>query len=219
MENFEGSLNVIEIFQSIQGETSFTGLPTVFIRLAACNLRCTWCDTTYSFGRGEVRSLKNIFHEIKAYGYRHACITGGEPLLQKHVFSLMTRLCDHGYVISLETGGSLSTKEVDPRVAIILDVKCPASGMSERNHWNNLRQLREHDEVKFVLKNEEDYMYAKAVCKKYGLFKRDKEVLFSPVHGEMDPKDLISWILSDTIPVRLNLQIHKYIWSPETQGV
>ncbi|MGA8163942.1 MAG: radical SAM protein [Waddliaceae bacterium] len=219
METIEGSLHVIEMFQSIQGETSLTGLPTTFLRLAACNLRCTWCDTTYSFGRGNLQSLKAIFHQIEDYGHRHVCITGGEPLLQRHTLSLMTHLCHHGYVVSLETGGSLSTKEVDPRVIVILDIKCPGSGMSKRNHWNNLNNLKEHDEVKFVLKNEEDYLYAKAVCKKYSLFDRNKEVLFSPVHEEMDPQELIALILKDSIPVRLNLQIHKYVWSSETQGV
>jgi len=140
-------------------------------------------------------------------------------LLQPEVFHLMKRLCDEGYIVSLETGGSLDTRAVDPRVHTILDIKCPGSGMSEKNFWKNLTQLRAHDEVKFVLLNEEDYHYAVDVCNKWNLFKTKQTVLFSPVHGELDPKNLIDWMLRDQIPVRLNLQVHKYIWTPETQGV
>jgi len=213
------SLNIIEIFSSIQGETSLSGLPTTFIRLAACNLRCTWCDTTYSFGRGEKVSMEQIVGQVESNGCPYVCITGGEPLLQNDVHSLMKILCDKGYTLSVETGGSLPTDKVDPRVITILDIKCPGSGMSERNHWSNLDKLRDHDEVKFVIQDKEDYAYAIEVCNKFKLFQRGKFVLFSPVFDELDPKELVQWILNDKIPARLNLQIHKFIWSPETIGV
>ncbi len=213
------TLNLIEIFASVQGETSLSGLPTTFVRLAACNLRCTWCDTTYSFGRGKPHSLDAIISQADQNACRHVCITGGEPLLQENVYPLMTRLCDKGYILSLETGGSLCTAKVDPRVRIILDIKCPDSGMSLKNYWANLDLLRQHDEIKFVIKGAEDYNYANEISIKYNLYKRENPILLSPVHGELDPKDLVSWILRDKIHARLNLQIHKYIWTPTTQGV
>lgn len=213
------NLNLIEMFASVQGETSLSGLPTVFIRLAACNLRCSWCDTSYSFGRGVPHTFESIFKFVEEQGCKHICVTGGEPLLQENVYPLMTRLAETGYCVSLETGGSLSTHQVDPRVCTILDVKCPASGMSHKNYWQNLPLLRPHDEVKFVIANEQDYNYAKEVCAKYQLFEREKRVLFSPVFGQLDPQDLVKWILKEKLPVRLNLQIHKYIWDPQTKGV
>ncbi len=215
----KNTLNLTEIFCSVQGETSLSGLPTTFIRLASCNLRCSWCDTPYSFGRGDPLSLDAIIKTVQKYGARHVCITGGEPLLQKNVLTLMKKLCDEGYTVSLETGGSLSTEEVDSRVITILDIKCPGSGMSQKNAWENINRLRVHDEVKFVLKDQQDYVWAKQICEKHGLFKREKEVLFSPVHGVLDPQALIQWILNDKLKIRLNLQIHKWIWTPETQGV
>lgn len=217
--NKSQQLNVIEIFSSVQGETSFIGLPSAFIRLAACNLRCTWCDTTYSFGRGTPWTLEAVVQKILDYGCRHVCVTGGEPLLQQNVHSLLSNLCDKGFIVSLETGGSLSIDKVDSRVHIILDIKCPGSAMSEKNHWPNLKILRDHDEIKFVLMDLQDYQYAIEVCRKYHLFDRAKHALFSPVHGVLDPKDLVSWINRDKLPVRLNLQLHKYIWNPETRGV
>lgn len=157
--------------------------------------------------------------QVEKNGCSQVCITGGEPLLQKNVLLLMTLLSDKGYTITLETGGSLPTDQVDPRVVTILDVKCPGSGMSERNYWKNLEQLKEHDEVKFVISDERDYAYALEVCKKYNLFTRTKAVLFSPVFDQLDPKQLVQWILKDKVPVRLNLQLHKFIWSPQTIGV
>jgi len=216
---FQETLNLIEIFRSVQGETSFSGLPTTFVRTAACNLRCTWCDSTYSFGRGEPWTLERILEEVESAGCKYVCVTGGEPLLQKNVHLLMKELCDRGYIVSLETGGSLPTKDVDQRVYVILDIKCPDSGMSDKNDWKNLEWLRKHDEVKFVINGHDDYLWAKDVCHKFSLFDREKPVLFSPVHGVLDPKELLSWTLEDKIPFRLNLQIHKFIWSPETQGV
>jgi 7-carboxy-7-deazaguanine synthase len=213
------TLYLIELFRSVQGETSLTGRPTTFIRLAACNLRCRWCDTTYSFGHGTPHSLESILKTTDDYGCRFVCITGGEPLLQENVHVLMQRLCDQGYVVSLETGGSLSTQAVDPRVKAILDIKCPDSKMSDKNNWTNIARLRDHDEVKFVLANRSDYDYAKCIMAQYGLSERVDEILFSPVFGELEPKDLVEWILEDQLPVRLNLQVHKFIWSPDTQGV
>lgn len=212
-------LNVIEIFSSVQGETSFIGLPTSFIRLAACNLRCTWCDTAYSFGRGTPWTLDSIMQKIEDFGCRHICVTGGEPLLQQNVHVLLSNLCNKGFIVSLETGGSLPTENVDARVHTILDIKCPGSGMSEKNHWPNLAILRNHDEVKFVMMDFNDYKYAIEICRKYGLFERNKHPLFSPVHGVLDPKELVSWINADKLPARLNLQLHKYIWNPDTRGV
>ena len=213
------SLNLIELFRSIQGETSFTGLPTTFIRLAQCNLRCVWCDTQYSFSRGTPHPLTEILSTVEAYGCHYVCVTGGEPLLQKNVYPFMTQLCDAGYTVSLETGGSLSTKQVDPRVHTILDIKCPGSGMSEKNCWENIQCLQPHDQIKFVVSNAEDYQFAKKICCAYRLFDRQKEVLLSPVYGTLDPKQLIEWFLHDKLPFRLNLQIHKFIWHPETRGV
>lgn len=218
-EEFSRFLDVTEIFHSVQGETSLAGLPTLFIRLARCNLRCSWCDTPYSFNRGEKKSLEEIFAIVQAIACPYICITGGEPLLQADVHRLMRRLCDESYRLSLETGGSLPIDLVDPRVRIILDIKCPASSMSEKNCWNNLSLLREGDEVKFVLADENDYLYAKKICQQYSLFDKPIEVLFSPAHDLLSPQQLIDWILKDKLPIRLNLQIHKYIWSPLTRGV
>lgn len=213
------SLNLIELFASVQGETSHAGLPTTFVRLAQCNLRCTWCDTAYSFGRGTAHTITSIIEKVKEYGCHNVCITGGEPLLQENVHSLMTQLCDLGHQLSLETSGSLTTEHVDPRVHVILDVKCPKSGMSDKNYWPNIELLRQHDQVKFVIQDEEDYEYSKEICEKYKLHSKVKEVLFSPVFGKLDSKQLVEWILRDKLKVRLNLQIHKFIWSPETKGV
>lgn len=220
-ENLEDQpqLNLIELFASVQGESSLTGLPTTFVRLAACNLRCSWCDTSYSFGRGTPYSFKTMIDQIDRFSCRHVCMTGGEPLLQQPIYQFMRILCDKGYVVSLETGGSLCTAQVDPRVCTILDIKCPGSEMSGKNYWKNLQQLRSHDEVKFVLLNRKDYDYAKDICLQYHLFERPLPVLLSPVHGVLDPKELISWVLIDKLPIRLNLQLHKFIWPPETKGV
>lgn len=214
----EDTINITEIFSSVQGETSFTGLPTTFVRLSQCNLRCSWCDTKYSFKKGTAISIPSIIEKVKEYGNRHVCITGGEPLLQPNVHQLMKVLCDLGYILSLETGGSLPTREVDTRVHIILDIKCPGSSMHNKNHWENLGGIRNCDEVKFVIKDEEDYHFAKEVAEKYGLFDKT-QVLFSPVFNELHPQKLVEWILRDKLKVRLNLQMHKFIWPPETRGV
>jgi len=213
------SLNLIEIFASIQGESSLAGLPTTFIRLAACNLRCSWCDTPYSFGRGEKITLSTIIEKVKGYACPYVCVTGGEPLLQKNIYPLMQELCDQGYIVSVETGGSLKTSLVDSRVITILDIKCPGSGMSDRNEYENLNSLRAHDEVKFVIKDRIDYEWALKICGQYDLFNRTKSVLFSPVFDHLEAKVLVQWILNDRLPIRLNLQLHKFVWEPETIGV
>ncbi|MEM1283344.1 MAG: radical SAM protein [Chlamydiota bacterium] len=215
----ENTLNITEIYKSVQGETHLFGLPTIFIRTAACNLRCSWCDTPYSFGRGTPVKISDIISEIKSSGLKHVCVTGGEPLLQKQIFSLLTNLCNEDYKVSLETGGSLDTSLVDERVITILDIKCPGSEMEKKNYWQNLEQLRDHDEVKFVLLHRADYDYAKDVMLRYELGKMKHPPLLSPVHGELNPQELVEWILEDGLNVRLNLQMHKYIWDPQKQGV
>ncbi len=212
-------LYITELFKSIQGETSFAGLPTYFIRLSGCNLRCSWCDTPYSFSRGDGYSIEQILELVDRSGCRYVCVTGGEPLLQKNSLPLMQSLCDDGYSVSLETGGSLPTDQVDRRVHIILDIKCPGSQMDDRNHLENLGKVRSHDEVKFVIVDEDDYRYAKLICEKYKLFEKCSHVLFSPEHDHMEAEMLVEWILRDNLPVRLNLQMHKFVWSKETRGV
>jgi len=212
-------INLIEIYPSIQGETSFTGLPTTFIRLAACNLRCTWCDTPYSFGRGEPWEIDAIIRRVEEFGCSHVCITGGEPLLQKGVHLLMERLCDQNFQLSLETGGSLPIDKVDPRVTVILDIKCPGSGMSGRNLWSNIDHLKKKDEIKFVIKDETDYLWTKKTVREYNLSMKVDTILLSPVFDELDPKHLVGWMIEDQLPARLNLQVHKYIWNADTKGV
>jgi 7-carboxy-7-deazaguanine synthase len=212
-------LRLIEIFESVQGETSLAGLATTFIRLAGCNLRCVWCDTPYSFGKGDKVAIEAILNQVQTYGHRHVCVTGGEPLLQRSVHDLMKRLSDLGKIVSLETGGSLTTENVDSRVKVILDIKCPASGMEEKNLYSNLNFLKKEDEVKFVIQDIQDYLFAKDICKKWSLFDRSVPPLFSPVFGTLDPKLLVEWSLKDKLFFRLNLQQHKYIWTPQTRGV
>lgn len=195
------------------------GLPTTFIRLAGCPLRCTWCDTPYSFPKGVMRDVSELVQIVQDNGHPYVCLTGGEPLSQKGVYPLMTEICDLGFVVSLETSGAIPIERVDPRVRVILDIKCPESGMSHKNHWPNLSRIKQGDEVKFVLNSRADYEYAKEICRQYALFEKPYALLFSPVFGVLDPKDLVRWILEERIPVRLNLQIHKWIWSPSQRGV
>jgi 7-carboxy-7-deazaguanine synthase len=211
------TLNITELFRSVQGETSYTGIPTFFVRLAACNLRCRWCDTPYSFPRGEPTSIDDIIEQIENSGCRYVCITGGEPLLQKEVHTLMKQLADRGFILSLETGGSLTIKDVDPRVKVILDIKCPGSLMDAKNDWTNIPLLKSTDEIKFVIADRKDYDWTKSICARYRLWSHT--VLFSPVHGELDPRELVSWILEDKLPARLNMQLHKYIWGATVKGV
>lgn len=212
------SLVVNEIFHSIQGESSQAGFPCVFVRLTACNLRCTWCDTEYAFTEGERMSVPEILERVGAFGCRRVEVTGGEPLLQEAALGLMSELCDRGYDVMLETGGALSIAAVDGRVRRIVDIKCPGSGMSDRNFWGNIRELKPTDEVKFVLRDRADFEWAMDAIREHGLSGRCP-VLFSPVFGELDPAALAAWILESRAPVRMQLQLHKFIWEPSTRGV
>lgn len=205
------SLRINEIFFSLQGETSRTGLPTVFVRLTGCPLRCRWCDTAYAFHEGQTRNLTDILTEVRRYPSRRVCVTGGEPLAQPDVHALMAALIDSGYTVSLETSGALDTDRVDPRVHVVLDLKCPDSGEQSRNHWVNLTRLRPHDEVKFVLASRRDYEWMRTVVADEALPARCG-VLVSPVWGELDPADLADWVLQDGLDVRLQLQLHKVLW-------
>lgn len=210
------TLRVTEIFFSLQGETSRVGLPTVFVRLTGCPLRCGYCDTAYAFHGGESLTLTTILERVAAYGARHVTLTGGEPLAQKHALLLLRQLADAGYSVSLETSGALDVSGVDVRISKILDLKTPGSGESARNLWSNLAYLTPQDEIKFVLCDEEDYAWAREQLQARGLA-AVCPVLFSPVHGQLEPRRLAEWILRDRLPVRLQLQLHKLLWG-ETPG-
>jgi 7-carboxy-7-deazaguanine synthase len=212
-------LTINEIFHSIQGESTHTGRPCVFVRLTACDLRCSWCDTPYAFAGGRKRSVDEVVAEVNAYGCDLVEITGGEPLLQRDVYPLMERLLADGRTVMVETGGHMSIEQVPARVIKIVDVKCPGSHEAHRNHWANLDMLALHDEVKFVIGDRQDYEYARDVVGRHALTERAAAVLFSPVHGVLDAKDLAAWILADRLPVRLQLQAHKYIWGADVRGV
>jgi 7-carboxy-7-deazaguanine synthase len=212
-------LTVNEIFHSIQGESTHAGRPCVFVRLTACDLRCSWCDTPYAFHEGHKMSLEDVVAQVRGYGCNVVEITGGEPLLQKEVYPLMQRLLDEGYTVMLETGGHRSIAQVPAGVVRVMDVKCPGSGVAHRNDWSNMEHLTSRDEVKFVIKDREDYDFAREVAATHGLAGRVAAVLFSPVHGILDPRLLASWILEDRLEVRMQLQVHKYIWDPQTRGV
>jgi len=212
-------LTVFEIYLSVQGESTHVGRPCVFVRLAACDLRCDWCDTPYAFTGGQKMSVDQVVAEVSRHTCRVVEITGGEPLLQPDVLSLMTRLVAEHFEVLLETGGHRSTEGVPPEVVTVLDVKCPGSGEAEKMHWPNLDALRPHDEVKFVVQDRVDFDYACDVVRRYRLTERARAVLLSPVFGELQPAELTRWILDSGLPVRLQLQAHKYIWSPETRGV
>jgi len=205
------TLRMTEMFLSIQGETSRTGLPTVFIRLSGCPLRCRWCDTTYSFQGGETIALEDLLERVAAYGVDTVCVTGGEPLAQKNCLPLLAALCDRGYSVSLETSGAYDIGGIDPRVSRIVDLKPPGSGESGRNRWDNIPLLTSHDEVKFVLASRADYDWACDVLREHGVAARCP-VLFSPVQGELDPQQLAEWILADRLPVRMQVQLHKILW-------
>jgi 7-carboxy-7-deazaguanine synthase len=204
-------LRVTEIFHSLQGETSRVGLPTVFVRLTGCPLRCVWCDTAYAFSGGELLDLGDILGRVAAFGCNTVCLTGGEPLAQKEAIGLLAALCDAGYSVSLETSGALDIGAVDPRVSRIVDLKAPDSGESAKNRWENLDLLTSHDELKFVLASREDYDWAVAACRQRRLFERCP-VLFAPVQGQLDPALLALWLLEDRLPVRFQLQLHKVLW-------
>lgn len=212
-------LTVNEIFHSIQGESSYAGQPCVFVRLTACDLRCSWCDTPYAFHEGRKRTVADVAAEVAAIGCPLVEVTGGEPLLQDEVYPLMETLLAGGHRVLLETGGHRSTARVPPEVVTILDVKCPASGESHRNDPDNLTRLRPHDEVKFVVQDRADYEFARDVVARHDLAARAAAIHFSPVHGVLAPADLAAWVLADRLPARVQLQVHKLIWSPETRGV
>lgn len=209
-------LKVYEIFHSLQGESSRTGLPTVFVRLTGCPLRCGYCDTAYAFQGGNNMSDEQILARVAEYGARYVTVTGGEPLAQKGCLPLLKKLCDAGYDVSLETGGALDISAVDPRVSVILDVKTPGSGEVEKNLWQNLDRLKPSDEVKFVLCDRADYDWARQVLAERGI-SRKCPVLFSPVYSTLNPSDLADWVLQDKLPVRMQVQLHKILWG-ETPG-
>jgi 7-carboxy-7-deazaguanine synthase len=212
-------LTINEIFHSIQGESSFAGQPCVFVRLTACDLRCTWCDTPYAFYEGRKMSVDDVIADVESRGCDLVEVTGGEPLLQPDVYRLMQRLIDSGKTVLIETGGHRSIAKVPEGVVRIMDVKCPGSGEAAKNEWSNLALLTTRDEVKFVIADRVDYDYAREIVARERLAERCGAVLFSPVHGVLDPRQLAEWVLADRLPVRVQLQVHKYIWSPETRGV
>ncbi len=211
-------MKIHEIYQSIQGESSYAGQACVFIRTTGCNLRCRWCDTTHAFYEGEELSLETILQKVRAFGCPCVELTGGEPLLQAESLPLISALVEEGYRVLIETGGSLPIKRIDPRAVIILDIKCPGSGMTDTILWENLQDLKDTDEVKFVIANQADFDWAKRKLNEHPSL-HNKIVHFSPVFGEMDPKQLAASILKERLPVRLQMQIHKYIWDASATGV
>lgn len=207
------TLRITEIFYSLQGESRTLGLPTVFVRLTGCPLRCVYCDTEYAFHGGERRELENILAEVAKYSPRYVCVTGGEPLAQPECLCLLTALCDSGYEVSLETSGALPIEKVDARVSRVMDLKTPASGEMHRNLMDNIHFLTSHDQVKFVLCNREDYDWARFQLDNHQLHKRAGEVLFSPSFGQLSATDLANWIVADNLPVRFQMQLHKLLWN------
>jgi len=205
------SLRITEIFHSIQGEADAVGWPTVFVRLTGCPLRCTWCDTSYSFHGGDKRALDEVVREVGAYQTRHVCVTGGEPLAQRACLPLLSALCDAGHEVSLETSGALDVAAVDPRVHKVVDLKCPGSGEVARNRFENLAHLTPRDQIKFVIADRADYEWAREQCATRGLG-AICQVLFSPVADTLAPATLVDWILADRLPVRFQLQLHKILW-------
>jgi 7-carboxy-7-deazaguanine synthase len=205
---------VTEIFYSLQGETRTVGLPTVFVRLTGCPLRCTFCDTAYAFHGGTKMDIGDIVSQVQSYQPRYVTVTGGEPLAQKSCFPLLTALCDLGVEVSLETSGAIDIKDVDPRVVCVMDLKTPGSGEESKNRYDNIALLKSTDQLKFVICDREDYDWA---CRKMTEFDLTKqcEILFSPIHGQLQPADLADWIVEDNLPVRLQVQLHKYLWNDE----
>jgi 7-carboxy-7-deazaguanine synthase len=212
-------LTVFEIYASIQGESTHAGRPCTFVRLAACDLRCSWCDTPYAFTGGRKMSVDDAVAAVEKLGVRLVELTGGEPLLQTEAITLMERLIKRGHTVLLETGGHLPINNVPDDVITIMDVKCPGSGEAAKMHWSNIDELSPHDEVKFVIKDRADFDYARDIVNKFDLSRRVAAVLFSPVFGTLAPADLAKWILETGVPARLQIQQHKYVWNPEARGV
>jgi 7-carboxy-7-deazaguanine synthase len=213
-------LRVTEIFHSIQGESSHAGRPCTFVRLTGCPMRCTWCDSEYTFSGGEHVPIDEVMRQVREFGCQLVEITGGEPLAQREAFELIRRLCEESYEVLIETGGYVSTEDLDERAKIILDVKCPASGEAERNHWPNLGRLRSDlDEVKFVVADRADWEFTRKVVDDYDLENRARSILISPAWEQIDLQQLAKWILESGLNARMQLQLHKYIWGPDTRGV
>ena len=204
-------IRVTEIFYSLQGEAKTVGVPTVFVRLTGCPLRCTYCDTAYAFSGGKLMDVASILDEVASYSPRYVTVTGGEPLAQPPCYDLLSALCDQGYVVSLETSGALDVSQVDSRVVKVIDIKTPGSGEHERNLYQNLEYLSNDDQIKVVIQNRDDYEWAKDLLEEKALHERC-EILFSPSHGELDNAKLADWIINDNLPVRFQIQLHKYIW-------
>ncbi len=212
-------VRVNEIFHSIQGESTWAGRPCVFVRLTGCNLRCTWCDTEYAFYEGRHMEVGEVAEKVESFGCGLVEITGGEPLLQQGVHPLIDILLAHGHDVLIETSGERDISGLDARVVRIVDLKCPGSGESERNRWSNLEYLTPRDELKFVLSDRRDYEWARDVIRTHRLSERVNAVLLSPVFGKLEPSDLAAWVLEDRLAVRMQLQMHKQIWSPTARGV
>jgi 7-carboxy-7-deazaguanine synthase len=212
-------LRVNELYKSVQGESTFAGLPCVFVRLTGCPLRCSWCDTAYAYGEGRVMTLADVLDECERLGGRLVEITGGEPLAQKGCAELAQALLDRGSTVLCETSGALPIGALPRGVHVIMDLKCPDSGEEARNHWPNIEALSPHDEVKFVVASRGDYEWSREVLRRYTLDSRCRAVLFSPVHGAVDPADLAAWLVEDGLDARLQLQLHKYVWAPSARGV
>jgi 7-carboxy-7-deazaguanine synthase len=219
MSQREKTLTINEIYYSLQGESTWVGWPCVFVRLTFCNLRCNYCDTEYAFYEGIKRGLGDILNAVAAYQCPLVEITGGEPLLQKNVLRLMSMLCDSGYTVLLETSGAHDISKVDPRVHRIMDLKTPGSGEVDKNLWSNIDRLNARDEVKFVIGSREDYEWSRDKVQHYDLPSRCRAVLFSPIFGRIDPREIVEWILADKLNVRFQLQMHKFIWRPTQRGV
>lgn len=211
----QDTLRITEVFYSLQGETRTAGLPTVFVRLTGCPLRCQYCDSAYAFTGGTVRSLDDILEQVAGFRPRYVCVTGGEPLAQPNAIALLERLCDAGYEVSLETSGSIDISAVDTRVSRVVDLKTPGSKEVHRNRYENIELLTANDQVKFVICSREDYDWAVSKLIQYGLADRAGEVLFSPSHHDLNARDLADWVVADNLPVRLQLQLHKYLWNDE----
>jgi 7-carboxy-7-deazaguanine synthase len=215
----KGLVTINEVFYSVQGESTYAGRPCVFVRLTACDLRCSWCDTPYAFNEGRKRAIDDVVAEVERYDCSLVEVTGGEPLLQEDVYPLMDELLARGKTVLLETGGHHSTARVPAPVVTILDIKCPASGEADRMDWENLARLRPRDEVKFVINDRADYEYAREAITRHVLAGRAAAIHMSPVHGVLNPRTLSEWVLADHLPVRVQLQLHKYIWPADLRGV